>query len=546
MLKSSRGSLDPENTTQIAIDFGTTNTLVARWNGHHAECIDLLDVTVEEPTWHTPQVPSVLFYLAEDRGVIGSQAIAAREVQPFQGLAGLAPWTDRIKPELLHNSSAHVAEVDGTKITARQAATLFVETLLKEVVEQQSIERRGLIGFFLRLLRRNPIEHLTMTVPVECHEPYRRELSALAARLHIGRFTLLDEPVAAALGYGVDLNEDRTVLIVDFGGGTLNTAVVLTHVDAVKGPLGNRSTVLTGKGLIDFGGRTVDEWVAQAYLSRLPAGRGVAAAVQRQAEDAKISLSTDDCTEPYTISCSGAEASLTREEFVGILEAKGLYTRLDELIDQTLDELSQRHGIGPASIEAVLPVGGSTLLPNVRRRLMERFGSSKVWWDSPFDAVVKGAAIFGAGLLVEQIVHHDYAVRLFNDQTDRREYELLVPRGTGYPTKDALVSRVYTLAKGQFEFRVPIYEIGYSGRRSVPWTHRKDGQFWQPKGTDEERAVICLNVGDMIRVSPPGDGIRARLRMNLAIDAGRHLVLTITDLLTGKTLRKDEKVVQLR
>lgn len=534
---------------QIAVDFGTTNTMIARWNGYYAECLELPRISVREPTWNTPLVPSVIYFLTPEHVSIGYEAMSAQEIgNPFI-TESLPRWTDGVKPILLHDGTVHVAEVDGMRITARQAALLFLETLFYAIVDEVAPERKkGFLGWLQRLFKRSPIEHLTMTVPVECHEPYRRELASMANKLGIRKFSLLDEPVAAALGYGVDLTSDRILLVVDFGGGTLNVAVVQTHVRAPRGGvLGNRSTVLAARGLINFGGRTIDGWVADAYLQKLPPGRGIEACVRRKAEEAKIALSAEDRRDPFYICTpSGAEAYLTREEFVELLTSKGLYHRIDELLEQVLEDLWLRYQIGENAIEAVLPTGGSILLPNVRRRLMDRFGSQTVWWDSPFDAVVKGAAIFGAGALVEQIVHHDYAVRLYNEDAQSVEYELLISRGTPYPTDGVLLSRYYTLGAGQVEFRVPIYEVGYSGRRSVAWEKRNESHFWKPQKDEEHEGIICLNAGDILRVSPPGDGKRVRLRIDFTIDENRHLVTTITDLAVQKVLRQDEKVVQLR
>lgn len=531
----------------LAVDFGSTNTLVARWNGYSAECMEIPELTVREPTWNTPQVPSVIYFLSKTRACIGFQALSAREIAGAVQAYGQKNWSDRVKPVLLRDGAGQVAEIDGEKVTARQAALLFIETLLAATLQHMGPTTvKGWRKLIRRLLRAHPITQLTMTVPIECHEPYRRELGGMAARLGIRRFMILDEPVAAAMGYGVDLSQDRTILVLDFGGGTLNAAVVQTHAKAPHG-LGNHSSVLAGRGLIDFGGKVVDEWVFEELVKRLPSGRNFELLARSLAEEAKIYLSQDNVKAPFTIPISeGVCAELTRQEFETLLIEKGLYDRIDQVLEQTLDDLWLRHQIPSSGIEAVLPVGGSTLLPQVRQRLMERFGVHTVWWDSPFDAVVKGAAVFGAGALVDQIVHHDYAMRLYNEKANVSEYELLAPRGTRYPTTGSLASRYYTLGAGQTEFRLPIYEVGYSGRRSVPWLRRNEGLYWTPESEREDTGIICLNAGEIVRVSPPGDGKRPRLRIEFAIDEQRHLIVTITDLLAHRTIKKEERVVQLR
>src|SRR6185436_1560156 len=94
-----------------------------------------------------------------------------------------------------------------------------------------AIPRWNLARRFVSWARREGlVNDLTMTVPVESFEAYRMELSNIARKLGVQKFKTIDEPVAAALGYGVDMSDDRNLLVVDFGGGTLDVAVVRTNM----------------------------------------------------------------------------------------------------------------------------------------------------------------------------------------------------------------------------------------------------------------------------------------------------------------------------
>ena len=101
--------------------------------------------------------------------------------------------------------------------------------------------------------------------------------------------------------------------------------------------------------------------------------------------------------------------------------------------------------------------------------------------------------------------------------------------------------------EGQNLFRLPICEVGYAGRVSLPWNRRLNGnEYWIPEGPEENECVITLNEGDVLRLSPAGSGTQARLRIDFAIDANRYLCATIHDLQRQRDLRTDERVVMLR
>ena len=135
-------------------------------------------------------------------------------------------------------SQQSVAQVGSQSISARQCATVFLKELLEasgEYERQRADPHQTTMQKILRALRwwrkEGQVTDLTMTVPVESYEPYRAELSQIAGKLGISRsrFRTLDEPVAAALGYGVDLTDEKHIMVVDFGGGTLDLAIVRTH-----------------------------------------------------------------------------------------------------------------------------------------------------------------------------------------------------------------------------------------------------------------------------------------------------------------------------
>lgn len=541
--------------THWSVDLGTTNTLIAKWVGTHAVTVTLDDLVDYEPAWRTPLIPSAIYFQDTQRAIIGRPALAAREFLHGLDLQSVGPLARSFKKTLARSSQQAVAQVGSETISARQCATVYMRELLSATAHYERMHtdpQKTSLERFIQKLRwwrkEGQVTDLTMTVPVESYEPYRAELSQIARKLGVSRFRTLDEPVAAALGYGIDLSDEKHLLVVDFGGGTLDIAIVRTHpAQSGKDAAQHRASLLAGRGS-DIGGETIDSWIADFGCERLRAHQNALLPVLlSQAEAIKKDLSNKAsiADSSYFILQGGGRIEITRKEFLDMLEAKGLYRTMETLTDATMDDC--RHEIDESRIDAVLLVGGSTLLPGVRELFERLFGAQKVHYWEPFEAVVKGAAVFGAGYSVDQIVHHDYSIRVYNDAEQRPEYERLVRRGTGYPTPNPFETRYYAVTEGQQLFRLPVCEVGYAGRMSLPWKRRANGnEYWVPNESEEMECVITLNEGDALRLAPPGQGLQARLRIDFTIDNNRYLCATIYDLLRQRDLRTDERVVKLR
>ncbi len=544
--------------THWAIDLGTTNTLIAKWVGTHAATVALEDLVDYEPAWQTPLVPSAIYFQDVNRAIIGRPALAAREILYASDMQSLGPLARSFKKTLARASQQAVAQVGSDSISARQAATVFLRELLAvsgEYERQRADPQRGGLRRLVSALRfwrkEGQVTDLTMTVPVESYEPYRAELREITRKLGVSHFRTIDEPVAAALGYGVDLTDEKYILVVDFGGGTLDLAIVRTHPPNSSGGregMGqHRASLLAARGLV-YGGETIDSWIADLGCERLQAHQETLRPVLlSQAEAIKKDLSNKASVadSSYFLLQGGGRIEITRQEFLDMLERRGLYKTLEILAEATLDDC--KHEINESQLDAVLLVGGSTLLPGVRELFERLFGAQRVHYWEPFEAVVKGAAVFGAGFSVDQIVHHDYAIRVYNDTQQRPEYERLVKRSTGYPTPNPFETRYYAVTEGQQLFRLPICEVGYGGRMSLPWNKRINGnEYWLPNGAEESECVITLNEGDALRLAPPGSGTQARLRIDFTIDTNRYLCATIHDLQKQRDLRTEERVVRLR
>jgi molecular chaperone DnaK (HSP70) len=534
-----------------AIDLGTSNTTVCTNREGSVRTVHLPDIARTEPVTGTPLIPSAVCLLDAqgEQVLIGQKAIAYNWDGQASGFAY------GFKRYLGTESQRPLARFGNVTITARDAAFYFLRELFK-AMENHAGE---------------PITDLTIAVPCGSYETYRAELLSIVRRWRkpaawwrevwqqlmafVRRqrfsakgvtFRTVDEPVASALGYGVNLERDVTLIAFDFGAGSLEVAAV--RMEGGKVLETGRAEVLAKQSL-RVGGDDVDEWVLQKFvpepLRALPTYRVL---LKWEAERVKIAASSGQTA---TFTFRGRDfGTLDYHGLTGLLAERGLYQSVQETMERLMAELDEKHGLRERDIDEVLLEGGSTLLPEIRNLLADMFGREKIREWLPFESVARGACLFAMGVPVEDIIYHDYALRVAGEGNEERvEYELLIPRGTRYPTPNEFVVRYYAPARdGQTAVNLFICEVGGVAGRPVDWEVRGDGRkMFAPKTEGEHAFCICLNEGDeAIPLDPPGQGKGARLRVSFRIDADRWLRMTVHDLVRKVDLKVDEPVVRLR
>jgi len=231
------------------------------------------------------------------------------------------------KRALRLDGSQPVARMGSATVSARLAAQVFLREVLRALRRQR--RPAGLRGWLRASLGLWPHTR-TIPVPVDGYETYSREVRTLARRCGVARVRSLDEPVAAALGYGLDIRRAMTLLVVDFGGGTLDLAVVrLGGPEAEHG----RSEVLATLAR-ELGGDTVDEWLMEEWCQR-------SGNVQEQVRH-DLKWRTEALKQRLSRPAAPPDAlerlPFTRQEFIALLEKRGLYQELTQGVEQVLRE----------------------------------------------------------------------------------------------------------------------------------------------------------------------------------------------------------------
>lgn len=274
---------------------------------------------------------------------------------------------------------------------------------------------------WLSIISKKPADVLYLTVPIG-YSRYRAAMKTIAVKNAKGmKVEFIEEPLAAAVGYEVAEKRDKIIMVVDFGGSTLNAMILRLNFDevhVVAKP--DRSQIL--------GGYDIDIWLAEFLAGKL-GGKG-ADYGQRLiaiAEEIKIELSKKD-TVPFE--WNGREVcSVTRAEFEEVLNGRDFYKVVDRAIGYVLRR-AEKIGVKKDKIDSVLLTGGSSQIPSFKDKIAHLFpvmrGQNRIYDHSPLSAVAVGAAMYGTRDVYDRHLGMAYAARYVADNKDATHFFTIV------------------------------------------------------------------------------------------------------------------------
>lgn len=520
----------------LAIDFGTSNTVLCRWNmaTQSAEILPLEAVAQRPPG---PAVVPSLVYVedAQRSQVLIGQAVRDR---------GLDQSPDRcfknFKRGIGTAIQGFMPELDGAAVSFEQVGEWFLTQIIEQLRQQEE-----------------PLDEIVLTVPVDSFETYRSWLGGLCQGWDVNRVRMIDEPTAAALGYG--LTENETVLVIDFGGGTLDLALVQLSGRRSQAlgyilkwgqkTMGNSAQkVSTAKVMAkageNLGGADIDQWVAQ-YLDD-QYGVPLSALTLRLAEQLKIQLSSaQSASESYfdDETFDSYDLILDRGQFEAILQQQSFFDRLEERVTQVLQQ-GRRQGLDLGDIDAVLLVGGTTQIPAIQTWVKDRFDQTRVCCDRPFTAVSAGA------LQLQQIqltdfLYHGYGIRYWDRRNNCHGWHPIIPQGQPYPMTQPVELVLGASSEKQPSIELIIGELGrtqgntevyFEGNRLVTRQTQTGQTVAQP--LNEQAPSIAT-------LTPPGIPGEDRVKLSFMVDQDRLLRVTVEDMLTEEVLTQKQAVVEL-
>lgn len=530
----------------IAIDFGTSNTVVARWNRatQQAETLSLGDLSVRLAQ-NPPLIPSLLYVEdAAQQKVVAGQAVRDR---------GLDLSTDprffrNFKRGIGATIQGFVPELDGQMVTFEQAGQWF----LAQVIQQ------------LKTTYPEVAESLVFTVPVDSFEVYRHWLGQVCQSLDIQQVRMLDEPTAAALGYG--MADQELLLVVDFGGGTLDLSLVRLDASVQQNtkPLGfilqwgkksfadnsgqrPKTARVLAKAGQNLGGSDIDHWLVDYFAQTQ--GLTASPLTTRLAERLKIQLSLQtQATEVYfnDETFDSYELALDRDRFETILKEHQFFERLDDSISQVLRQARQQ-GIEASDIDAVLLVGGTAQIPAVQQWVQQYFEPNKIRSSKPFEAIAQGALQLNQGVELKDFLYHSYGIRYWDRRQNAHNWHPLIKSGQPYPMSNPIELVLGASVENQPSIELILGELGaesggtevfFDGDRLVTRSLAGGQSQVQPLNDREGARTIA-------QLTPPGHPGSDRVKVLFRVDDQRFLRMTVEDLLTNQTLLEDQPVVQL-
>ncbi len=512
--------------TVIAIDFGTSNTAIALLDDAIAQprTLNLGDIchgfeNLGGTAW---LVPSLVYVQAQNQFLYGQQVRShhlselSSELSPrlFQGF----------KRDIVANFRSPARELDGQLYDAEAIAEIFIEHLWQQIASQD-IQPSQVI----------------LTVPVGAFEAYRHWFRQIAHRHHFPNLKITDESTAAALGYGMT-RPNALVLVVDFGGGTLDLSLV--RAAPIASPAEAYKAEVIAKSDAYIGGLDIDRAIAEYYLRNLGKTRSQLQEAQwldllHCAEQIKIQLSL---VPEVQISWQGITLQLTQDQLTEILDQAQITAHLREAIDEVLT-LGLHRGVSKAEIEQVLLVGGSCQIVAVQQLVSAYFGKSKVKMDKPFEAVAHGALCLGQAIAIEDHLRHSYAIRLWEPYLRQYSFYPIFAKGTKYPCQSAEPLILQAAIANQSEISLDVGEISDIAQAEV--NYDASGRMISSQLLKQSDFRSYGDASCIAHLNPLGQIGRDRLTISFEIDERRRLLVTIVDLLTHKKLIERQAIVKL-
>ncbi|MDX1977772.1 MAG: Hsp70 family protein [Pseudanabaenaceae cyanobacterium bins.68] len=498
---------------EYAIDFGTSNTVVARQFGGEIETVKL---QFGQPT--APGIIPSLVYV--ENAHLGKVRIGSEVSDQIPNFVN-GRLFKHFKRGICQSSPGFLPELDGIGISWRWLGNCFLGEITKLLPE---------------------LESLVFTVPINSYESYTKWLRQID--LGVEQIRLIDEPTAAALGYGIDRQQLEHLLVFDFGGGTLDLVwVQLQNLESDRLWLKWRNhwnqqksqpiaKVLAKHGT-NLGGVDLDYWILSYWHQIYGLSRN--SQTLKLAEQAKIALSSQTAVE---IDFEADTLKLERSQLEHILAQQGFFDQLEESLRQIKAQIAT-HNLKFTDLDHLLLVGGSSQLPAVKTWLTKYFSPEQIYGHKPLEAIAHGA--LNTDWQLQDRLYHSYGLRYWDKKYQRHNWHPLIKAGTALPHRTELTLGASTVDQTAIE--LVLGEMGEAARQVL----FEQGLLISQASTLAE--VQPLNDQDhgraIAQLTPLGQPGSDRLKISFVVDQQRCLKISVFDLLTRQELLKDQPVIDL-
>ena len=497
----------------IGIDLGTTNSCVAVMDGGKPKVIENAE--------GARTTPSVVAFTKDGERLIGQPAKRQAVTNPESTIFAVKrligrrfddPMTKKdmelVPYEIVKGANGDAWVKAGGEDYSPSQISAYTLQKMKETAEAYLGET---------------VTQAVITTPAYFNDAQRQATKDAGKIAGLEVLRIINEPTAAALAYGLDKSDGKTIAVYDLGGGTFDISILEIGDGVFEVKSTNGDTFLGGE---DFDAKLVEFLAADFKKSEsidLTKDKLALQRLKEAAEKAKIELSSAQTTEinlPFITADQNGPKHLVKA-----ISRSDLEKLVGDLVKRTLDPCKKAlkdAGVEAKDIDDVVMVGGMTRMPLVRETVQKFFGREPHVGVNPDEVVAMGAAI-QAGVLqgdVKDVLLLDVTPLSLGIETLGGVFTRMIDRNTTIPTKK---SQVYSTAddnQGAVTIRV------FQGEREMAADNKMLGQFDlvgippAPRGVPQIDVTFDIDANGIVNVSAKDKGTGKEQQIKIQASGG--------------------------